>query len=279
MRWWVKKAARQGVVMASALSGAVGRAQRAAHPHLRVLTYHRFGRVPRDPYCISEAVFDRQMAHVAEAGTAIGLDDLLAFLHGRASLPQGAVLVTIDDGFRSTLTIAHKVLRRRGVPAVAFVTPSLVDVGGRCLAGRSEPYLTWEELRRLADDGVEIGSHAWTHRSMGRLEPREVRREACRSREVLEQRLRRPVLSFAYPYGTRADCSTQAAQEIAGAGYQVAFTSQHGPIQAGLDPFLLPRIKIEAGDGLLAFRLAARGGLDAWRYVDRWLWRIQSPKQ
>ena len=290
LRWWVKKAARHGVLLSSCVSGSMAiSALMARGPQLRVLTYHRFGNIPRDPFCVTEADFDRQIAHLAAAGTAVSLDDLLAFVEGgRKELPRDAVLVTIDDGFRSTMTIAHEVLRKYGVPAVAFVTPSLVDAGeaarGARIAGGPEPYLTWDELRRIADEGMAIGSHSWTHRSMGSFSLDEAAEEARRSREALERQLRRPVLAYAYPYGTRADYSAEIAKRVADAGYKVAFTSQHGPVRpardlSGLDALMLPRIKIEAGEGELAFRLATRGGLDAWRLVDHTLWWLQTAQR
>ena len=281
LRWWVKKGARQGVLLSSWLSGGLAvSALMAPGPQVRVLTYHRFGTIPRDPFCVSEADFDRQIEHLARTKTAVSLEDVLAFLENGKELPPDAVLVTMDDGYRSTKTIAHKVLRRHGVPAIAFVTPSLIDAGeaagGKPIEDGPEPYLTWDELREIADEGMTIGSHSWTHRSMGSFSLDEAADEARRSKEALERELRRPVLSYAYPYGTRADYSEEIAKRVAAAGYKVAFTSQHGPVRPGLEPFMLPRIKIEAGEGQLAFQLATRGGLDAWRLVDQTMWRLQT---
>ncbi len=290
LRWWVKKAARHGMLLSSCLSGSMAiSALIARRPQVRVLTYHRFGNIPRDPFCVTEADFERQVAHLAEVGVAVSLDDLLAFLDGRKELCSNAVLVTIDDGYRSTMSIAHKVLRKYDVPAIAFVTPSLIDAGeaahGAPIADGPEPYLSWDEVRQIADEGMTIGSHSWTHRSMGSFSLDEAAEEARRSREALERELRRPVLSYAYPFGTRADYSEEIAKRVANAGYKVAFTSQHGPVRrtrnpsglaSGLDALMLPRIKIEAGEGQLAFRLATRGGLDAWRLVDHTLWRLQT---
>ena len=135
--------------------------------------------------------------------------------------------------------------------------------------------LPWDELQRLAAGGVTIGSHGWTHRSLGRMELAEARDEAVRSRRVLQQRLGCRVASFAYPYGTRADFSPATANALTEAGYTTALTSQHGAITKDADPISLPRIKVEGGEGLFFFRLLCRGALDGWRLVDRALWRVQ----
>jgi peptidoglycan/xylan/chitin deacetylase (PgdA/CDA1 family) len=139
--------------------------------------------------------------------------------------------------------------------------------------------LTWDELGVLAAQGVTIGAHGWTHRSLGRLGPAEVRDEACRSRDRLQARLGCRVTSFAYPYGTRADFNRTTAEILAELGYTTAFTSQHGAIARGADPLGLPRIKVEGGEGLWMFRLLCHGALDGWRAVDRVLWRWQHSRR
>jgi hypothetical protein len=62
---------------------------------------------------------------------------------------------------------------------------------------------------------------------------------------------------------------------LAEAGYDVAFHSMHGPIEAGMDPIRLPRVKVEGGEGLWMFRLLSGGAMDAWRVVDENLYHLQ----
>ena len=128
LRWHVKKATRKAMALGS---WAVGYAQptgRAyAAPQIRVLTYHRFGRVGRDPFCVASRAFDAQMAYLADHKLAISLADFEDCIAGKRTPPQGAVLVTIDDGFRSTYSVALPILRHYAIPAVAFVTPGFVD--------------------------------------------------------------------------------------------------------------------------------------------------------
>ncbi len=289
-RWLLKKAARKGLAATAWASGWLAAQQRlSAGPCVRVLTYHRFGDSPYDPFCVSPGDFRQQMQWLAENRLAVSLDDVEAMLAGERQLPDGAVLVTVDDGFRSVYTQMLPVLKEYDVPAVAYITPSLIRDGtqppedhwpseDRQPPGADpEPYLGWDELHRLAADGVVIGSHGQTHRSLGRMGPVEVRHEAARSRDLLEQRLGRRVTSFAYPYGTRADFNHMTGNVLAEIGYTTALTSQHGAITGGSDPIELPRIKVEGGEGLWMFRLLCHGGMDGWRLVDRTLSRVQRP--
>src|SRR5438046_2877456 len=101
IRWHLKKVARHSIAMGSFATWRAASLKVERNPLLRVLTYHRFGDSVRDPYCVTAPDFDRQMAYLAESGCAVSLLDTEAFLDGRKPLRDGAVLVTIDDGFRS----------------------------------------------------------------------------------------------------------------------------------------------------------------------------------
>ena len=103
----------------------------------------------------------------------------------------------------------------------------------------------------------------------------EVRDEACRSKETLQERLGIGVTTFAYPYGTRAAYSELTGTILRECGYQTAFTTQHGAVLPGSEAIELPRIKVEGGDPLWMFRKLCQGGIDGWRYADRFLWRLQ----
>lgn len=278
VRWYLKKAARQAVVLGASASGWP--AMLAAvdpSPQVRVLTYHRFGTTGRDPYCVSRDVFERQMAWVAAQGCAVSLADVEAFIGGKKTPPRNAVLVTIDDGCVSVYRDALPVLRRHRIPAVVFVPAGEIghDDGTPHDAGCPERRLTWSELVALSAGGLTIGSHAWTHRSLAHLSALEMREETECSRTVLERNTGQRVTAFAYPFGTRADFNGETTAAVRRSGYTCAFTSQHGALRRGADVWTLPRVKVEGGEAPWMFPLLCRGALDGWRWVDRTLWRLQ----
>jgi len=280
LRWYLKKAARQAVALGASTSGMPGaNAGPEALPHVRVLTYHRFGTAYRDPYCVPLDDFDRQMAWVAARGCVVSLADVEAFVAGKQVPPAGAVLVTIDDGFLSVYREALPVLRRYRIPAVAFVPAGEIGHDDRASSrwsdGLPERRLTWSELLALGDAGLRIGSHAWTHRSLARMSAVEMREQAECSRAVLERNTGQRVTAFAYPFGTRADYSAATTAAVRDSGYTCAFTSQHGAVRPGADAWTLPRVKVESGEAPWMFPLLCRGALDGWRWIDRTLWRLQ----
>lgn len=275
MRWHAKKAARRGVAAAASTMRSL--AATGGAPHVRVLTYHRFGVARRDPFVVHPNDFDRQLAWLAGTGRAISLADLEAFVAGRRTLADGSVLVTIDDGAPSVHEHALPILARHRIPAVLFVPAGELTDGDGTVAGDGpDARMTRAHLLELAHAGVVVGSHSFTHRSLARMSLAEASMQAARSRATLEDLLGAPVTAFAYPFGTRADYNDNTTAVLREAGYMCAFTSQHGAITPGMDAFVLPRVKVEGGEGIWMFQSVARGGLDGWRWIDRTLWQLQA---
>ena len=275
LRWYVKKAARMGVALASWGSGTLRlRRWLAGEGRVRVLMYHRFRTRPYDPFSLSVASFERQMAWLSEQGLAISLEEFSAFLAGQHRLQRDAVLVTVDDGFRDLWQEAVPILQRYKIPAVAFITSNEVSRSSDDGAP-DEQRMCWSEVAHLPSCGVTVGSHARDHVSFGTLSRNQVFFQADQSRRDLESHLHMPVDVFAYPYGTRADYNDMTEEVLDNAGYAYVFTAQHGAVAPGMAPERLPRIKVEGGEGLWLFKLLVHGGLDAWGMMDRFVWRWQ----
>jgi peptidoglycan/xylan/chitin deacetylase (PgdA/CDA1 family) len=168
--------------------------------------------------------------------------------------------VTFDDAFRSVVN-AVPTLRDFGVPATVFVCSGYGREGRSLqvseLTDELRAYpdelatMTWEELRELANDGIEIGSHTVSHPHLSRLDDAELRRELVESRERVEDEIGRPCRFLAYPFGEEDDRVRAATRH---AGYLAAFAlrTNHVPV----DPFSFPRLGIWREDRLL--RTAAK---------------------
>ncbi len=213
------------------------------------------------------------MSLLASERRAVSLSQVLSFMNESESIPANACLVTIDDGMRSTLTEASPILQKYNIPAVAFVSSNLV---GRELEDLPEAYLNQEELRTLNEcPQVTIGSHAHTHRSMGELSITEMSEEATRSKALLTEYVGTTVNAFAYPFGMQRDFNAETDAALRAAGYDIAFTSMHGPVTRHMEPISLPRVKIEGGESLAMFAKISCGAMDNWRLIDDHMWRVQ----
>src|SRR3982751_2992900 len=88
----------------------------------RVFCYHDVQedvRVDPDPFAVDTSQLVSQFAWLKENGyRVISLDDVIAAREGRKPLPDKAVLLTFDDGYRSIYTRVFPLLRLFGYPAV-----------------------------------------------------------------------------------------------------------------------------------------------------------------
>jgi peptidoglycan/xylan/chitin deacetylase (PgdA/CDA1 family) len=110
-------------------------ARRRPHSLLRVLVYHRVAEpsstrshLNPDLVTATPLVFEQHLRHLSRAYTPIGADELLAAYAGHHRLPDRAVLVTFDDGYRDFSDVAWPLLREYRIPAVLFApTAFLAD--------------------------------------------------------------------------------------------------------------------------------------------------------
>ncbi len=86
---------------------------------------------------------------------------------------------------------------------------------------REHRSLNWQEIARLHQAGVTIGSHTRTHAILPNEEIDKMWSELRGSREILENRLGAPVRHFAYPCGQFCAKTVQAVEQ---AGYSFGYT-------------------------------------------------------
>lgn len=98
----------------------------AKTPNAQILIYHRIND-DRDPYFggVPTAVFERQVEYLASRFHVLPLSRLVAALRD-GSVPDDAVAITFDDGYRDNYTHALPILKRYGVPATIFVTTGAI---------------------------------------------------------------------------------------------------------------------------------------------------------
>lgn len=227
---------------------------------LLVLCYHAIADQSSDPvlapYGIPPERFAGQLKGLSRRGFSfIGPDALIAFLKHGAQLPRRAVLLTFDDCYADLAEVAREVLRPQGIEAIAFAVTATASgtnewdqpAGANCLR-----LLQKEELRALASNGVEVGSHSRNHRELPLLGEQELVDETAGSMRDLEKGgLPRPRF-FAYPYGSRDAASMAAVRE---AGYVAAFSVGGRLVGRYSNPLDLPRVIVLSTDRPWQFRL------------------------
>jgi hypothetical protein len=110
-----------------------------------------------------------------------------------------------------------------------------------------EPLL-WEEVREMADGGMEFGAHTRTHPVLSRaLSAGELTDEIGGSKRQIEQQLGRAVHHFCYPNGSNEDFGRDAVEAVRAANYHTAVTTESGLNYPGAKRFELARIGVEPG--------------------------------
>jgi peptidoglycan/xylan/chitin deacetylase (PgdA/CDA1 family) len=110
--------------------------------------------------------------------------------------------------------------------------------------GRFE-FLSREQLRRLQQNGVEIGAHTIRHPILAGLSGEEAKTEIANSKRELESALGGKVCAFAYPFGApRLDFTDREREYARQCGFVLAFAGEGGFASRASDPFCIPRIGI-----------------------------------
>jgi len=231
----------------------VGVVDGEAERTLRVLMYHKINDLWPNPTTVPTAVFAEQMALLGELGyVAVSIDAVRDHYLDGAPLPEGAVLITFDDGYRDNLENALPVLQRHGYPAVVFVPIAFLE-GSRPLPheeplrllGVQNETVGWDDLAALEAGGVRVESHGIGHQPLSDLDPAEATREIAISKLRLEERLGREVEAYAFVKGSLADYRPEHASLVQQAGYKLAFTSVSGANGPDTDRFRLRRYNVE----------------------------------
>ena len=110
-------------------------------------------------------------------------------------------------------------------------------------------FMSWDELRVLANSGCDVGSHAHSHRKLIWLSEEDQRYEFSRSKRILEENLGREVAALAYPYGWPGAYDAAAERLARESGYRVAFSSVPGVNRPGTTaPFAIQRLGVGFAD-------------------------------
>ena len=236
---------------------------------LRVLMYHKVNDLWPNPTTVPTAVFAQQMELLGELGyVVVSLDDVLDHYLEGAPLPERAVLITFDDGYRDNLENALPILQRHRYPAVLFAPIGFLDSDRPLpheealrVLGVVNRTVDWDELAELEAGGIRIESHGIGHRPVSELEPGEALREIALSKLRLEERLGRGVDAFAFVKGSHADYRPEHASLVQQAGYKLAFTSVSGANGPASDRYRLRRYNVEPYPAR-TFELVLEGACD-----------------
>jgi peptidoglycan-N-acetylglucosamine deacetylase len=137
------------------------------------------------------------------------------------------VTTSWDDGDPRDLRVAE-LLRSRDLRGTFYV-PITGYQGGKTLAAA--------DLRALSSEGLEIGAHSVSHRTLPSLGREEQGREVRVCKQMLEQTLGSKVSMFCYPNGRYND---ELIREVQNAGYEGARTTRMLSLKTRFSAYEMP---------------------------------------
>lgn len=132
---------------------------------LSVLMYHHFAEESTAETVVSVQAFRQQMTALKEAGfTAVTVEQIRSFVEEGTDLPSKPVLITMDDGYTSNLTLAAPILEELGLRATVFVIG--INEGETIYAHSGQPLtpprFSYEEAAPWVKKGVlDLQSHTY----------------------------------------------------------------------------------------------------------------------
>jgi len=162
--------------------------------------------------------FERQLKYLKDNGyQTVSFDDLADFLQFGLPLPGRPVILSFDDGWQNQFDYAFPLLKKYGFTATFFVVTGYLE---------HQNFMTIPQLQTLMGAGMTIGSHTCSHVALSSIDnPSKLREELTGSKAWLEERLRVPINTFAYPYGSY---SAAVASAVEASGYRTARTFDIG---------------------------------------------------
>jgi peptidoglycan/xylan/chitin deacetylase (PgdA/CDA1 family) len=124
---------------------------------VQILTYHRIAREP-DSFLppMPLATFARQMECLARRFHVMDLTEAIEAI-ARSSVPDNAVVITFDDGYRDNFELAFPVLAAHSLPATVFLTTGVIGTRASLWHDRVFDLFHRTRVRSLTDSALVDG--------------------------------------------------------------------------------------------------------------------------
>ncbi len=209
--------------------------------HVPILMYHYISIPPRNAdrirrdLSLPPKLFREHLEYLSSHGYhTITLEELALHLLEGKPLPPKPIILTFDDGYRDNYENAFPLLREYHFKGVFFVITDFVTKG-------SPRYMSWEQLREMANAGMEIESHTRNHTDMRGRSVDYLVWQALGSKEAIEAHLGLTPRFVSWPSGKY---DQRAIQVFRSAHFWGGVTERQGALQDSDHMFELERIRI-----------------------------------
>lgn len=215
-----------------------------------VFMYHYFyskenGEVSKNGNWLEVNDFEAQLKYLKEhTYVTLQMQDVENFMDGKVQLPKNSVSITIDDGTASIYKYAYPLLKKYGDSATLFL------IGDHLKDDKLS-----KSFQEMKQNGMELQSHSYGMHTGG-CEGGHGGALRCVGHDegVADTEKSFSIIGggnvYCYPYG---DVTESALQIMKDAGVHMAFTTNYGKIEPGMDKLQLPRVRIFGDAGIQQF--------------------------
>jgi len=186
------------VFLSTGLPGMAG-----AENHAVVLLYHHVDADTPASTSVTPAAFERHLAYLWDNNFfVLPLEEILDAMAAGEALPENAIAITFDDAYESVHRFAWPMLKERRWPFTVFVSTDYIDAG-------YGNYMSWSQIRELAEGGGTVGNHSLAHAHPLDRPPNEsksawlarFREDLLAAGQRIEDETGSETKLYAYPYG------------------------------------------------------------------------------
>ena len=208
-----------------------------------ILLYHRIDvSSTESQFYVSPEKFEEQMKLLHDWGyTTITTELLVQAINEGVELPQRPIILTFDDGHLNNYTVAYPIMKQYGFSGILYIVGEYMGV---------PDYINATQLREMAQDGWEVGSHSMNHLDLTALDREQQQYEIAGSREFLEVGLGVPIQTFAYPFGNYDQTVINLTYS---AGYVAAMGTGYTYDQGPLNLLALQRRGVNGNHDIITF--------------------------
>ncbi len=213
---------------------------------LAVLFYHRIADSWLNDWTTTNRTFIRQIDWLRANFEIVSIEDAQHRIR-TADNTRPCVSITFDDGYADNCSQAVPYLIKHKIPCTYFVALENL-ISGEPFAhdvarGNSFAPNNLDQLKAMADAGIEIGAHTRTHCDLGAVDNQEqLVDEVVTSGEELQRMIGKPVRYFAFPFGQHVNLTPRVFHMAYDAGFEAVCSAYGGYNFPGGDAFHLQRI-------------------------------------
>ncbi|MBM7661646.1 peptidoglycan/xylan/chitin deacetylase (PgdA/CDA1 family) [Bacillus mesophilus] len=239
-----------------------------------ILMYHRVNDHVQKELSVPVKNFKWQTNYLRKKRyNVISMDELVHRLETN-TLSGKYVVITFDDGYADFYENAFPVLKEHHLPCIHYLATGFIDTDKVYWWDEDleeNQLMTWKQVEELNKEEImSFGAHTVNHPDLDTIPEREMEEELIGGKTILEDRLKKAVIHFAYPRGRADERSIELVKRIYKTGALI-FNGQ--PIKkenTSIDFSVLKRVPVQYSDGNILF--IAR--LNDWLVIEELLRKI-----